>query len=373
MKLNSFVGPVLQEEIDMVVHWIDENSRIATSNADNAYVYGVSGSTMEALGLLYEISFKSEILNRFIQYCEGALDCRNNPIDGEVIWTGKRDLVWTLPSTGAGQGDIIGHIAYCSKLILSTPSLWDIDVPVGNSQYGKTYKEKALKFISECELTTQQYLMLFVDSEKNHRYYFPDHIIFKNPKQPVPWNQQMMLNNAFHRLAECHELLGDNSTLVDNYHFIVQTSLDWLIEHRICYYYLGHEVCRWAYAPHLCSIGKRENMSHGNYDMWGLFRAFQSKRYNLTADQIKPFINTVTKVMIKGNRQYATTVYVKDDDTDVAYWMHSGFLSFLLFEPQLFVQVAADNQNCGGRQTKNANMTSTTLFIKHHIYLESQM
>jgi hypothetical protein len=117
-----------------------------------------------------------------------------------------------------GKRDIIQHIANCAKLILEHQELWNQTVPFGDSfHYGETYLERAKTYVKELDRTEDTYMIPNLIHADTLRQYWPrDPAWAQNnygtpgPGTPIPWNQQMMIDGGFQRLAECHELLGDD-------------------------------------------------------------------------------------------------------------------------------------------------------------------
>jgi len=62
---------------------------------------------------------------------------------------------------GCENNDIVGHIAYCAKLILETPSLWNTVVPGGDPHTnGATYFQRAQTHIAQMDDTPAQWTPL---------------------------------------------------------------------------------------------------------------------------------------------------------------------------------------------------------------------
>ena len=115
---------------------------------------------------------------------------------------------------GTENGDVIGHICYAAKLILDDKAIWN-----EKTADGDTYLEHAKKYVSED--ATRQWIVIWCriwwirrrsctgrrrmsgSSGWGNR-------ATKSMGKGIPWNQQMMLNNGFQRLAECHAILGDD-------------------------------------------------------------------------------------------------------------------------------------------------------------------
>ena len=135
MVLEGLTGPVTQNEIDAFKTYMLQKVEPPAVGSGNIWVYGNSGKAIEACGLMYETSHDIAILDRMIFYCDAALAGRNDIASaangGQLLtWTDKIDPVWpssTPYPAGAGveQGEILSHMAFCSKLILQNPTIWN--------------------------------------------------------------------------------------------------------------------------------------------------------------------------------------------------------------------------------------------------------
>ena len=269
ITIGSLTGPVTTSEINSFKSYVQTSVSPAANNFGNAYVYGNTGRGIEGMGLMYEVSADRAILDRMIQFSDAMLQSRSFM----TSWTGQQEYIWPNSTTNQGgteQGDILGHMAYTAKLILQTPSLWNTPVSVGDpNSYGGTYRERALTFIAEADRTASGYLKRFVNPAQSNRYYFTSSTYWGNSaNDPVPWNQQMMINNGFQRLAECYELLGTNPTRVTEYDGYVQTSIDWFLDTVVPYNVNGKTAYTWGYA----SGRTNEDVGHGAYDIGGVMR-----------------------------------------------------------------------------------------------------
>ncbi len=356
MVIDSFSGPVTQNEIDSFKSQMAGRSP-AANNTGNAYVYGNSGRDMDSLAKMFEISGDMAILDRLIQYCDAAISCRNDILSAaqggqRVCWTGNIEPVWPNdltvdPPGGVGmeQGDIVGHINYCSLLILQNPSIWNTTVGVGDPEgYGTTYLARAQTYITEGDYTMSQFVIPRLINT-NDEYWFPGAPNTYKPNQPGPWNQQMMMNDGFLRLAQCHEVLGDNPGLVADYRHYVQVSVDWFLASCAPYTTGGVTAYLWTYAP---DTGTAEDVGHGNFDMWGLLRCYEDGGFNVTTAQMNGFANTCYYVIYDPvNDNFHSRV----DGTDGSgapdsylHWAWSG-LSRFMTNPDYYTWAATHNQS----------------------------
>jgi hypothetical protein len=310
MLVESLDGPVTTNEIATFKAFMQAQPA-SGDNTGNYWVYGRGGADIEALGMVYEISGDTQILDQMIRFADAALACRNDPATGRVIWTGKRDLCWpnkraTDPDatySGSENGDVIGHIACCAKLILRTPAIWTNTVPIGDPHgYGTTYRARALTYAHEMDRSIDTFILPnFVSASDADHYRWPQSDLYRalGPRArtgagtPIPWNQQTMLSNGFLRLAECHAEMADDPARVARYYAIVRTNLAWFLSDLHSYNHGGHTVYDWGYV-----LGRRsEDIPHGGYDIWGLCRAFDSGRFEIPRTTMVNFANTLQCVI----------------------------------------------------------------------------
>ncbi|CAG8487869.1 13183_t:CDS:2, partial [Racocetra persica] len=307
-------GPVTQQEINSFISFIENPSRIPTTALNNEIAEGQAGQDVEALGLMYEVTKNPQILDRMINYSDTFLSLRNDPINGRIMWTGQRELVWctkadneSLAGYAGSEGlNTIGHIAYTAYHILKTPCLWNESV-TGNDtyKYGTTYKERALTYVTEMDKTIDTYYLKYFIRENDSRIYNPNSSAWTNlgemtANSPMPWNRQQMMTNGFLRMAECHEIIGDDESRVNKYFNIIQVSIDWMVSNFIPVKSKNnHNVYTWSYSE---ATNSTEKIGiHALYDIWGMYRAWQRKdKLNVSKD-----------VMVDGtyNSTTTTTLY----------------------------------------------------------------
>ena len=303
-------GPVTAAEIQAFKNYMREVPA-PTSNLRNAMVYGGGGVAVESLGLMVEITGDQVLLDRMLTFTDAMLAARNDPRTGAIIWTGERELVWPNQEpqngkplyAGTENGDVIGHIAYAAKLILQNEKLLNVKVADGDPhKFGATYRERAVRYVREMDRTTDTFILKWLVRPDTLRYYFPNSPLYDaNTKsgsgdRPVPWNQQMMLNNGFQRLAECHALLGDDAGRAKRYEAAVKASVDWFFSNVQRVAVKDHVCYKWAYVFEE-PLRHIEDAGHGGEDIAGLYRAYRSGRYGITAAMMEPFANTVLYVM----------------------------------------------------------------------------
>jgi hypothetical protein len=319
MIIESIDGPVTQNEIKAFKIFMQAQPT-SDNNIGNDWVYGSAGKNTEALGMVYEISHDVALLDQMIRFADDALASRNNGTNGRVVWTGKRDLCWPNKATnapdgkysGSENGDVVSHISYCAKLILKTPAIWNNPVGIGDARgYGKTYKERALTFVREMDRTMDTFIEPWFVSTNGSQFRWPETPLytFNRGGTPIPWNQQTMLGDGFLRLAECHELLGNEPARVKRYYEIVRANMNWFLSDLHPGEKNGHPIYDWGY-----SAGRKsEDVPHGGYDIWGLCRAYDSGKFGIPASTMTNFANTLFYVI---NDSEKKVFHMRVDGTD---------------------------------------------------------
>lgn len=309
MVIESLDGPITPKELSAFKNHI-QTVTAPTYGGGNAWVFGNPGKNLEACGLMYEATQDTAILNRMIYFADALLATRNDLNAAQnggqkVVWTGKVEPVWpSSPITaaepiGAGveQGQVISHLEFCALLILKTPALWDKTIPSGDAhQFGATYKERALKYIKEGDYLMDYWIIPhFIRTKESNHYYFPGSPNTYKSNDPAPWNQAWMLTNGLVRLVQCHVALNDDAARVAKYDAIIQPNINWFLSSVYPNKSAAGTACyTWAYA-----LPKgMEDTNHAAYDSEGLWIAYESGRYHLTFEQLVPFANTYTDVVL---------------------------------------------------------------------------
>lgn len=382
--VETLEGPVTAAEVSAFKNYMG-TVPAPKDNLGNAMVYGVGGTSVESLGRLYEISVDRELLDRMLCFTDAMLAARNDPKTGLMIWTGHRDPVWpnSVPKEGkpayAGTetGDVIGHIAYAARLILENDRISAEKVPDGNPfGFGATYRERALRYVRDLDDTMDIFVLKWLVRPDSLRYFSPDAPAYEEASRPgsmnrpVPWNQQMMLNNGFQRLAECHALLGDDLERMKRYDAIVKTSVDWFFEMAKRLTVNGRECYRWTYAAE-DPMRHFEDSAHGGYDVGGLYRAYVSGRFGITAEQMQPFANTVLHIMARPGLERRGPTFTGRTDgenpgTRPPGTLRGHWIDLCEFAPELFPILHEANR---GRIKSSVDTTANLLWARHRLAL----
>lgn len=375
MTISSLTGAVTSTEISSFESFMSGETPPSGQTYDNTLADGTAGMEAEALGMMYEVTNDPTLLNKMITYADDFLSLRNDFTIKRVMWDGSVDPVWlTKASTNSEAGyagcennDIAGHIAYCAKLILQTPSLWSTTVPDGDPYgYGTTYYERAQTYIGEMEETETNYMLKWFISPTNSEIVAPTNSAWTAFGESVnAWNRQMMFMSGFQRMSEIHQLLGDSPAKVAQYDAIVQAAMNWFVSDLSPYTTNSHSVYNWTYAP---GSGGSEDMSlHADYDMWGVHRAYFSGRYtNLPASTLTPFGNTLQYVINLGGNTFAD--YVNGDSSSgTRNYIYPGWTLVGDLDPMDYF-ITADANIAQGSQGSTAIFDAFILWAKNARY-----
>jgi hypothetical protein len=368
LLIESLDGPVTQNEIDAFKHYMP-TVEIRGDNNHNNMVYGRAGNAAEALGAMYEITQDRQILDQLITVADKMLAGRNDPDKGKLIWTGKRDPIWPnrvdAPEPQGGsteQGDVLAHITLAAKCILQTKSIWNEKL-AGD----ETYLDHAKKLISECDKTEDVFIIPWLVDKQTNLYVWPTSDLWAKQGdreanaqgKPVPWNQQSMLNGGFQRLAECHEILGDDPDRIAKYDAIVRASCEDFLAEQVHYDVDGHDCVKWSYAKEGKTLKHVEDTPHGGYDML-IVRTYRSGRYGIKPESMLTLANTVMYVINKGDGKFAARV---DGSGNTRGYLGATYLPLAQFLPELYPVLAKPALS---RAKNDPLLTAMILWVKHY-------
>jgi hypothetical protein len=380
LVIESLTGPVTTNEINSFKIFMRTQTPPTTpwsAGRHNSWAFGPGGRNLEAMGMMYEVSGDTEILNQMVGWTDRCVSERNDLMTAanggqRVLWTGKIDKVWCPEAptaknalySGCETEDTIAHIVYTAKLILQHPALGKTAVPDGNPfGYGATYKDRALTYLAKCDEANDDYFVKWFIQPGTH--------LIRDPENQPAWkainnnlnaiNRQMMFDGGFQRLAECHEILGDAPERVKLYDAIVKASVDECLKCITTFKVseANHKkVLDWPYFP--WSTKGSESTGHAAYDVLGIYRALQRPAYGIKLEDVIPIANTMAYVIYKGDNSYAATIDGKGTLRDFAFgeWL-------LLADWNSDVYDAIGKSALATRSyTNNANFTATILWMK---------
>ncbi len=376
MTIQNLSGPVTSTEISSFKTFMQGRSAPATNTYDNTLADGTAGMEAEALGLMYEVTNDPALLNQMIQYADQFLALRNDTNTGQIMWDGARDPVWLTKATNSSQAgyagcennDIVGHIAYCAKLILESPSLWNATIPAGDPHgYGATYYQRARTYITQMDFTQDAYMLKWFIKTNNFQIVAPTSSAWVAENENVnAYNRQMMFLNGFQRLSECHQILGDNPARVTEYDGIVKAAVNIFIGALQPYTTNSLPVYNWTYAPG--SGGSEDNTLHSTYDVWGMTRAWTSGQYGISNSVMVPFANTLQQVMNVSTNHISYYVNGTSSPNSPRNFIYPGWMPIANFGPCTF-QIMANMDIAQGSQASTAIYEALILWVKNARYL----
>jgi hypothetical protein len=317
-------------------------------NHGNNYVYGQSGGAVEGMIALYQITRDPAVMDGMVYFADQMLAHRNDHYKTHSMYTGKVELCWPNKDPGpeygycgTEQGDVLGHITSVALEIVKSPSLWQRQTPVPDTmKFGATYLERARSYLAECRKTIDTFIIPeLVDA--NDRFRYPDSDAFAAlgsryagiRGRTVPWNQNTMLANGFLSIAMALDVLGEEPATVARYDTIVRTWVRALIDNGVTRgTVMGNPTYDWCYGsndrPPACS----EDIGHGGYDFWGVYRAYARPKLGFTMAEVVPFANTFRYLIMQG-AGYAAKVNGTGAGGKVgSTWLYAAFLRHDLFQ-----------------------------------------
>lgn len=400
LVIDSLDGEVTQHEADTFINVVAATpiptSEWTATITHNQLADGKGGMTLEAINTMYQItgdipSLSAEhmqLLNLAIQWNDAWLTHRNDLPLGEhrVMWTGNIEPVWppNCPTCTSSTyyesevGDTIGHMAFTAYNILSTPSIWNNTVPDGDpNNFGTTYLDRTKTYVSMLEFSmSTSFTPYYID---------PNTLLIRRPSTSQgylstfhnvnAWNVQMMLLNAYWRLAQCHFILGDDPTLAAKYKTIVQKSTDMFVQNaKPLTAPDGTPVYDWGYCNFGDCTGRLTGEQigvHASYDMWGLARAYSTGYITVpTAQQMKTYADTVVHEMTLSIDSAGAATYASFNDrccdTATYNYLPYGFIFLTPYNTGIYRPAATADIN-SGRLKGDPGLAAGILWAKHFL------
>ena len=390
MVINSLSGPVTTNELNSFISFMAVQTPPttpwgtfnATNGSHNLWADGTGGRELEAMGEVYEISTNVALLNQMISWADYCTSQRNDLMSvtnggQRVMWTGLIDKVWVPDETnaptpgyaGCENEDTEGHLALCAKLILQTPSLWYSTVPDGNPYgYGTTYLQRATNYLGKCDEANDEYSLKWFIQPGTSLIVAPTNAAWVAENENVnAINRQMMFLSGFQRLAEAHEILGDNPARVAQYDAICKAVLGQCTHGMTnfnTYTKNGQTVYDWGYYP--TTDAPEATEIHAEYDIIGIYRGFNRTNYNLALGPLVPLANTMVNVIYLGTNTFAGDVAGGSGTQSPIY---SGWLWSADWNPAVYTVVAGVSYTNGWYAT-SADIEAGILWMKNRRYLE---
>ncbi len=358
-------GPVRPAEVDafklhMKARLAEQTANgpfnVLVGNRNNNYVYGQSGGALESLVTMYEVTRDREVMDQMIWFADQMLLHRNDRFQTRTIFTGKQEPCWPNKLAGAvderycgtEQGDVLGHITAVARLIARNRTLWNERTPVEDRlKLGATYLERARGYIRECRQTIDGFITPWFVHPTSRRLVFPDTDSYgalgeryaRARGKTVPWNQNTMLVGGYLNIADALDALGEDRATVAAYDAISKAFVDAFFANVAKAEAGGQPVYRWSYASDDMGPDFRypEDIGHGGYDFWGIYKAFVRGKLGLKPDQMVAFANTVRYVIMRPNGSFSEKVNGTGGDRPS---LGSTWLYVIFFRPDLYRTIA---------------------------------
>jgi hypothetical protein len=317
MVLDGIDGDVTSNECEAFINKLQYLPPPPTNNIENLMVDEKDGARLHGMQAFYEFTHDRRDLEMAVIWSDAFLHARNDPTNGRVIWTGKRDLCWPNKavedkvlalSSSSENGDVIEHIVNTARLILENPAVWKETAPPDTFGFGVTYLDRAKTYVRECQRSAETTIVpWFVRSTKDgYRLYYPDSAVFfkatdGNESGPIPWNQQQEIVGALLRLAQCHRLLNDGNTNIEYYEKITGDAANWFFANALPVNAHGRVCYLWSYGLPRDPAASPEVTYESDYDMF-ILRAFQAD-LGPTRIEMQRLINTGRFLMYLGTNR----------------------------------------------------------------------
>ncbi len=320
MVLEGLDGDVTTNEYQSFVDKLNFLPPPPSNNIGNLMVDEKDGARLHGIQTFYSFTHDRRVLDKAIEWSDAFLHARNDPTNGRIIWTGKRDLCWPNKATddtahalysGTENGDVIEHIVNTARLILENPTVWNETAPPDKFGFGASYLDRAKTYVRECQRSAETTIVPWYVRETKDGYHLihPDSKVYYKYCEstgPVPWNQQQSIVGGLLRLAQCHRLLNDGNTNISFYEKITADAAHWFFATAKLVNSRGKVCCDWAYTAEINPAFSPEVTTESDYDMF-VFRAYQAN-FGPTRQQMQRLINTARFVMYLGTNRFAGQV-----------------------------------------------------------------
>ncbi len=317
LRLEGVDGDVTTNEYESFIAKLHELPPPPSNNIGNLMVYeAVGGGKLHGMQTFYLFTHDRRVLEKAVIWSDAFLHARNDPLNGRLQWTGKRELCWPNKESndvhalysGAENGDVIEHIVNTAKLILENPSVQDQAAPQDIYGFGRTYLDRARTYVRECQRSAETTIVPWyvTKAKAGYRLYRPDTSAYfkaSGDKGPLPWNQQQCVVGGLLRLAQCHRLLNDGNTNIGYYEKITADAANWFFSTCKLVNSRGRACYQWSYMATQDPLSQPEDTGHSFYDVYVL-RAYQAN-LGPTRAEMQRLINTARFVMHLGTNRFS--------------------------------------------------------------------
>jgi len=378
--VDSLDGDITANELKQFTNSIKTITPPVNNYGDNMSTHGTE---VEGMSRMYEATGDMNVLNRLIFVMDIALVHRNDQSLGEhrVMWDGTVAPGWPEGATNitpaCSSGQIHGNIANCARLILETPSIWNLTVPDGNPYgYGVTYKQRATNYLAKVDQGLGQYTTVWFVDTNTFKIHTPSDSRWLpssgHDTAETAWNRQALFVMAYQHAAECHDILGDNPSFLPLYKGVVNKFCSWFATAypsggSLYYTNNGIRVAKWYYQ--IPTDQHIENIGHAQHDMIGLYQGWESGYTSLTSSQMKVYADTTQFIINLGaTNSWAGNV----DGTGSSSYLKTDFIFLSRWNPALFKMIAQANINASQLNVdEGCKNTGYILWMKHWMFLNS--
>jgi hypothetical protein len=142
-----------------------------------------------------------------------------------------------------------------------------------------------------------------------------------------------MLANGFLSIATALDVLGEEPATVARYDAIVKTWVRALIDGGVVKgTAMGNPTYDWCYGSNDKPPGCSEDVGHGGYDFWGVYRASARSKLGFTMAEVVPFANTFRYLIMKGGG-FSSKVDGSGTGGNVgSTWLYAAFFRHDIFQ-----------------------------------------
>jgi len=379
MVLTGLEGEVTTNEYRSFLNKLNYLPPPPSNNLGNLMVYErVGGGNLHGMQTFYLFTKDRGVLDKVMVWSDAFLHGRNDPADGRIVWTGKRELCWPNKATndeaqvlysGAENGDVIEHIVNTAKLILENPSLWPQEAPTDTFGFGKTYLDRAKTYVNECQRSAETTIVPWYvrNTKDGYRLIHPDSKIYYKyceSSGPVPWNQQQCIVGALLCLAQCHRLLNDGNTNIAYYEKITGDAANWFFSNAKLVNVNGTNCYDWGYVFVNDPEEHREDTGHSFYDVY-ILRAYQA---NLGPSRVEMqrLINTALFVINRGSNRFGGYVNgVTNQYRAERKYLNYGWIEMSVLDRRLY-KLTSEAVLASHEYYDNIPVEAAVLYAKHY-------
>ena len=392
MKIDDLYGKLTVDEVKAFTGYVEANFKPARNNDGNAMIYGETGGTLEVLNLIYKQTGYTRMLPVMCKIADAMMAARNDQENGaktEYLMGGVQPAWSSGNFVGVEIGDIAGHILFVAENILNTPEVWDVEIPDGDPYgYGKTYKERAVKYVELCDQILRDYLMKYFINDE-YRAFEDSGITKSNSKVSNctdkfhPWNRQFMMVGGFVHGAKCHRILKDNDALADEYDKVVQALVDFFVSQLRTTTVNGEKCYVWNYWPAVSnyqnSLGKTcsqtggkiedANDAHMAYDVYGMYICHLYGYDTVTDEVMQRFCNTLNNLIYDPDHAAGVFRGSVNGQTGKAdkNWMWPQIITLGIYDEESY-KILFSTSTMNGGLDRNIQRLGRALYTKSLLY-----